>query len=195
MARAVGYFAKAVSAPAARAAPNKVARCHGVAEFVHVRWPITALVDQALETAGPSLTGRLPARGGRRVGGVDGGITVKFVVGADTARHGLRFGPATLPHRRRCPIPGAASRERTGLFRNRIVPAHCVATGRLRVDARRLVFHQILIDGAGQRAGGEGSRRDEPHGRILVGCDNRCVPGRSGRVSGCRVRAGNDHGT
>jgi len=36
MARAVGYFAQALSAPAARAALSKVARCHGVVEFVHL---------------------------------------------------------------------------------------------------------------------------------------------------------------
>ena len=36
MARAVGYFAQAISAPAVRAALSKVARCHGVAEFVHL---------------------------------------------------------------------------------------------------------------------------------------------------------------
>ena len=36
MARAVGYFAQAVSTPALRAALNKVARCHSVVGFVHL---------------------------------------------------------------------------------------------------------------------------------------------------------------
>jgi hypothetical protein len=46
MARAVGYFAQAVSAPAVRAALSKVARSHSVAEFVHL---LTAHHGDAVE--------------------------------------------------------------------------------------------------------------------------------------------------
>ena len=64
MARAVGYFAQALSAPAARAALSKVARCHGVVEFVHL---LTTHHHAAAEPALRDWLGVFEQPGGQRI--------------------------------------------------------------------------------------------------------------------------------
>ena len=64
MAQAVGYFAQAVSAPAVRAALSKVARCHGVVEFVHL---LTTHHHAAAEPALRDWLGVFEQPGGQRI--------------------------------------------------------------------------------------------------------------------------------
>jgi hypothetical protein len=64
MARAAGYFAQAVSAPAVRAALSKMARSHSVAEFVHL---LTTHHHGAAEPTLHVWLGVLEQAGGQRI--------------------------------------------------------------------------------------------------------------------------------